>query len=74
MSSKSFFVLNTVDGVPGVMYERDTHDAAIDQAVAIAKEQCGVNEVEIRAELERDSNFVPQDRIFRVDILQVEDD
>ena len=68
---KPFFVLNVVDGVPGVMYEAPAFDEAVSKATAVAKEQCDSDEAAIREELENDASFSGVG--FDVYIIQTED-
>jgi len=72
--SKSYFILNIVDGKPGQLWERATFDEAVEQAVAIATEQCDTPEKEIREEIEADTNFIPKEGGFAVYLLQTEDE
>lgn len=74
MSTKPFLAVNIIDGDLGRIYERSTFEEAVEVAVQMVKEQCGVDEAEIREELTNDGNFVPEGGGFKTYIAQPEDD
>lgn len=72
--SKPYLVINVVEGKVGVIYQRDTWDEAVKIGVVIAKNQCSENESAIRQELDKDGNYLDENKGFEVVIAQAEDD
>jgi hypothetical protein len=72
--SKPFLVVNIVGGDLGAIHERDTWEDAVNTAVHLAAEQCGVSEDKIRNELEADSSFFYGRQTLKVYIAQADDE
>jgi hypothetical protein len=82
--TKPFFVLNVIEGEPGVLRERDTIEEAVDCATSLVMEQHefdipeGITKEEfkesVREELTNDLNWWRYGGDIAVYILQTEDD
>jgi hypothetical protein len=69
-----YYICTVIDNQPGLLYERETMEGAIDIATQIAMEQCERPEAEIREELKNDGDFLGPNSEFRVCILTVEEE
>ena len=72
--SKPYLIVNVVEGKVGCIKQRDTWNEAVEIAVKLATEQCGTAADTIRAELEKDVNFVTPEGDIEVMIAQADDD
>jgi hypothetical protein len=81
---KTFFVLNVIEGKPGVLRERETFDEAVDCATSLVLEQHEFDipedqtkeefEKKVREELSNDYDWWRKGGDIAIYILQTEDD